>query len=103
MPKTYELSVDETLSADELIRRFITALSAGVSTSTDDEATPIATAGSSKETTLSLDVVRERVAKARVADKTLDLVAVLEKFGAKKLSDVGPENYNELLAIVEKA
>lgn len=98
MPKIYELHIDETLSAEDLIKRFIAALSTTQTTTVDPgrAATPT-------QTPLTVDEVRVRVAKARLANKSLDLVSTLEKFGAKKLSDVDPQRYPELLAEVEQA
>jgi hypothetical protein len=59
--------------------------------------------GADPEKTITLEDVRSRLAEARKADNTLDLAALFEKFGAKKLSDVDPENYADLLAALKDA
>lgn len=102
MPKTYQLHIDDTLSAEELVKRLVAALSVTAPSAPRAEAEQAPTSKpTAANSALTLEEVRARLAKARIANKDLDLAAVFQKFGGQKLSDLDPKHYPDLLATVE--
>ena len=75
------------------------AMSSGVSTTTEDIATVFATA--EPPVTLSLSEVRRRITVAAQAGYAAQVKALLNQYGATKLSDVDSAQYQTLLADLE--
>ncbi len=55
-----------------------------------------------EETTYEIEVVRKILADKSRLGHTAKIRELLEKYGAKKLSEIEPSNYKDLVADVEK-
>lgn len=55
-----------------------------------------------KEQPVTLEDVRKVLAEISRSGKTAEMKALLEKFGATKLSSISPEKYGELMAAAKE-
>ena len=68
-----------------------------------DEMSPKKMQAQAEEKPVTLGEVRDALRELSLSGKTEKMRALLTKFGAKRLSDVSPDRYDELLAAAKEA
>jgi len=105
MPKTATAEKNPLLTREEMVEMLNqvrdTLLRTGLAP--ENKQPPDAETVVNKPNGPSLEEVRTRLPQERLSNKDLDLAALFQKFGAKKLSEVDPKHFAALMAAVEKA
>ncbi len=68
-----------------------------------DEMSPKKIQAQADEKPVTLNAVRDALRELSLSGKTAQMRALLSRFGAKRLSDVTPDRYSELLAAAKEA